>query len=93
MQNSDRFERKFLEVVSEMVLQKGLNHSQFANIVFNDTSNAAGKWRRMRNAWATNAARPQGVQLSDARRMASALGKTLSELVFTVEQRIKTDQN
>ncbi|GAB6177938.1 hypothetical protein JCM16814_28290 [Desulfobaculum senezii] len=92
MQYADKFERKFIQVVSELVLDSGMNHSDFAKIALKDMGGPVAKWRRMRNAWKSSEGRPQRIYQADAVRMAEALGKSYAELCFIVEQRLKIDQ-
>ncbi|SKA72679.1 hypothetical protein [Desulfobaculum bizertense] len=85
------FERKFIEVITEMVILSGMNHTDFAKKTFGETDGSVVKWRRMRNAFSATG-RPQRLTVGEAWRMAEVLGKTYPELCFTVEQRLKAEK-
>lgn len=80
------FERCFVELVTEMAEQQGMNHSQFAKKAFGDTSSAISRWRKIRNM---SASKPQSVTIVDALQMAAALGMDLPSLTFRVDQQYK----
>lgn len=75
-------ERAFVELVANRVKQRGWKKGEFAAMLWPDDTPkaAAARWTAMRNQ-ASNTGKPQGVQISDAQRMAEVLGEDLSYLM------------
>lgn len=75
-------ERAFVEIVAERVRKRGFKHARFAALVWPEVSpNAANsRWIAIRRK-ARNTGRPQGVQISDAVRMANVLEEDISFLL------------
>lgn len=90
MRESLHFERKLVELAQEWADERDLNFTQFAKLAFGDTPDSVGRWRRMRNI-SSPIGRPQSVTVHDLYCVAQAMGKTPSELCFSVEQRLKHD--
>jgi hypothetical protein len=80
---SEMFMKAFVEVVSEMAAIKGLKKGAFAQKVWPETSPklAREKWLHIRTI-TPRTGQPQGVLISDALRMAEALGEELAFLML-----------
>ena len=86
-------ERAFVELVAGRVKGRGWKKGEFAAMVWpNDTPKAAAaRWTAMRSK-ASNTGKPQGVQISDAQRMAEVLGEDLSYLMAVAKEQARTQQ-
>ena len=86
-------ERAFVELVAGRVKGRGWKKGEFAAMVWpNDTPKAAAaKWTAMRSK-ASNTGKPQGVQISDAQRMAEVLGEDLSYLMAVAKEQAREKQ-
>jgi len=84
-------ERAFVELVANRVKQRGWKKGEFAAMLWPDDTPkaAAAKWTAMRNK-ASNTGKPQGVQISDAQRMAEVLGEDLSYLMAVAKEQART---
>ncbi|WP_419784962.1 hypothetical protein [Pseudodesulfovibrio sp.] len=85
---SKLFERELVKFAQEWATKNGLNHSQFARLAYGNLPDAIGKWRRIRNI-SGPINRPQSLSVFDICCLAQAVQKNISELCFTVEQRLK----
>ena len=86
-------ERAFVELVAGRVKGRGWKKGEFAAMVWpNDTPKAAAaRWTAMRSK-ASNTGKPQGVQISDAQRMAEVLGEDLSSLMAVAKEQARAQQ-
>ena len=86
-------ERAFVELVAGRVKGRGWKKGEFAAMVWpNDTPKAAAaRWTAMRSK-ASNTGKPQGVQISDAQRMAEVLGEDLSYLMAVAKEQVRAQQ-
>ena len=86
-------ERAFVELVAGRVKGRGWKKGEFAAMVWpNDTPKAAAaRWTAMRSK-ASNTGKPQGVQISDAQRMAEVLGEDLSYLMAVAKEQARAQQ-
>lgn len=84
MNTSLLFERAFIALVSEMVEQKGLSHSDFGRLVFGETSGVR-LWRWCRS----NGGRTRRLMLGEAYAMADALGMDFPTLVWKLTKEIE----
>ena len=84
-------ERAFVELVAGRVKSRGWKKGEFAALVWPDNTPkaAAARWTAMRNQ-ASNTGKPQGVQISDAQRMAEVLGEDLSYLLAVAKEQART---
>lgn len=89
---SMKLERAFVELVRKKADAGGYKKGEFAAKVWSDdTPKSAGRrWSVMRNT-AKNTGRPQGVLLSDASRMAEALGENLGYLLVVAEAKVREE--
>ena len=80
-------ERAFVELVSGRVRDRGWKKGEFAAMVWPGDSPkaAAARWTAIRSK-ASNTGKPQGVQVSDAQRMADVLGEDLSYLLAVAKE-------
>lgn len=83
-------ERAFVDLVVGRVKARGWKKGEFAAMVWpGDTPKAAAaRWTAIRSK-ASNTGKPQGVQISDAQRMAEALGEDLSYLVALAKEQAR----
>ena len=79
---SQLLERKFVEIVAMRMEEDGLKKGQFAVKVWPELSPnaAATKWAQIRSK-TYHTGKPQSVTVSDASRMAAALGDDLGYLL------------
>jgi hypothetical protein len=86
-------ERAFVELVAGRVKGRGWKKGEFAAMVWpSDTPKAAAaRWTAMRSK-ASNTGKPQGVQISDAQRMAEVLGEDLSYLMAVAKEQARAQQ-
>lgn len=86
-------ERAFVELVAGRVKGRGWKKGEFAAMVWpKDTPKAAAaRWTTMRSR-ASNTGKPQGVQISDAQRMAEVLGEDLSYLMAVAKEQARAQQ-
>lgn len=84
-------ERAFVELVANRVKGRGWKKGEFAAMLWPDDTPkaAAAKWTAMRKK-ASNTGKPQGVQISDAQRMAEVLGEDLSYLLAVAKEQART---
>ena len=77
-----KMERCFVELVAERAEIQGFRKGEFAQRVWPETSlkAASSRWTAMRGV-AAHTGKPQGVTISDAQRMAEALGEDVSYLL------------
>ena len=75
-----------LEIV-ELYQAKGIAHTQFAKLMYGDTSTAPSKWWKIRECSPTG--RPQGLPVSEAVRAAMVLGMDVASLFFRVQEKMK----
>ncbi len=85
---SDLIMRCYVELVTEKSKEKGFNKGQFAQAAWpEDTPKASRtRWLHIRTI-TPNINKPQGVLLSDAHKMAAALGESFSLLILRAEDR------
>ena len=83
-------ERVFVEFVAKRVKERGIKKGEFAALVWPEDSPkaAAARWTAMRSK-ASNTGKPQGVQISDAQRMAEVLGEDLSYLMAIAKEQAR----
>lgn len=83
-------ERAFVELVAGRVKIRGWKKGEFAAMVWPDNTPkaAAARWTAMRSK-ASNTGKPQGVQISDAQRMAEVLGEDLSYLMAIAKEQAR----
>ena len=83
-------ERAFVDFVVGRVKARGWKKGEFAAMVWpGDTPKAAAaRWTAIRSK-ASNTGKPQGVQISDAQRMAEALGEDLSYLMALAKEQAR----
>ena len=83
-------ERVFVELVAKRVKERGIKKGEFAALVWPEDSPkaAAARWTAM-SSKASNTGKPQGVQISDAQRMAEVLGEDLSYLMAIAKEQAR----
>lgn len=84
-------ERAFVELVAERVKKRGWKKGEFAAMLWPDDTPkaAAARWTAMRSK-ASNTGKPQGVQISDAQRMAEVLEEDLSYLLAVAKEQARS---
>lgn len=84
---AEMLERSFVELVDQRADSRGWGKGEFAKKVWPEAhpQSAAGKWAAIRTR-ATNTGKPQGVLISDAHRMAEALGEDLVFLLSLAKE-------
>ena len=78
-------ERVFVELVAKRVKERGIKKGEFAALVWPEDSPKATAMRSK----ASNTGKPQGVQISDAQRMAEVLGEDLSYLMAIAKEQAR----
>ncbi|MEG6503339.1 MULTISPECIES: immunity protein [unclassified Desulfovibrio] len=83
-------ERAFVELVANRVKERGWKKGEFAAKAWPDDTPkaAAARWTAMRSK-ASNTGKPQGVQISDAQRMAEVLEEDLSYLLAVAKEQAR----
>ena len=79
-------ERVFVELVAKRVKERGIKKGEFAALVWPEDSPKAAAALRSK---ASNTGKPQGVQISDAQRMAEVLGEDLSYLMAIAKEQAR----
>ncbi|HAS89103.1 MAG TPA: hypothetical protein DCS48_07335 [Desulfovibrio sp.] len=85
-----RFERAFVEYVKEQAALKYKNHTEFARKAFPDASDSIRIWRKIRNE--EMLAESRRVSLTEAYAMSAALGMEFPNIIWQVDQLLKTKQ-
>jgi len=87
---SSQLERVFVLLVDSRASERGWNKSEFAQKVWpqDNPKSAATKWAAIRSR-SSNTGKPQGVLLSDAQRMAEALGEDLAYLLAVAKEKAR----
>lgn len=87
---SSLLERCFVALVDERAEARGWGKGEFAQKVWSEDSpkSSATKWAAIRSR-SSNTGKPQGVLLSDAQRMAEALGEDLAYLLALAKEKTR----
>jgi len=87
---SSQLERTFVLLVDSRANARGWGKGEFAQKVWPEDSpkSAATKWAAIRSR-SSNTGKPQGVLLSDAQRMAEALGEDLAYLLAVAKEKTR----
>lgn len=83
-------ERVLVEFVAKRVRERGIEKGEFAVLVWPEDSPkvVAARWTTVRNK-VSSTSKPQGMQISDAQRMAEVLGEDLSYLMAITEEQAR----
>lgn len=83
MENTEDFEKIFIDYVVELLAQKGISHNEFGKLVFGDTDGGR-LWRSIRDP--QNSGKRRKVSINEAFSMAQTLGTDLPSLMWQISQ-------
>ena len=83
----DIFERRVVEEIISLYEAKGIKHTEFARMMYGNTSTAPSKWWKIRNTSPTG--KPQLLTIPEAVRAAQLLEIDIASLFFRVQEKIK----
>ena len=90
MKKHDDFERCFFETALEYGIQKYGRQNKFAQAIFPEKTEDNANATLVQMKFPTKKTqKPRGVSLSDAHKMAEALGQTVSSLSLEVETKLR----
>ncbi len=88
MQNYEyEFERALVSEIVALYQSQGLGHTQFAKLMYGDTSTAPSKWWKIRESSPTG--KPQGFPVAEAVKASRVLSIDVASLFFRVQEKMK----
>ncbi|WP_165177529.1 hypothetical protein [Desulfovibrio sp. ZJ369] len=79
-----RYERLFVQIISEIAAQKQINDAQLARMAWPHQRSAATAWRKMRN----DSENPKRLNIEEAVLLTQALGISMSDVCGMVQGRL-----
>lgn len=79
-----RYERLFVQIISEIAAQKQINDAQLARMAWPHQRSAATAWRKMRN----DDENPKRLNIEEAVLLTQALGVSMSDVCGMVQGRL-----